>query len=64
MLVEILLCVVVALQSIMHYIERERLQDRIMSKSLSEYKARDKEPTQHHQSAHDRVLRKWRGDRE
>ena len=59
MFVEIGLCVVIALQSVLHYIEREKLQDRIMSRSLNEYKARDTEHTAH-QSAHNRVMSKWR----
>ena len=62
MITEIILCVVIVMQSVLHYIERERLQDRIMSRNLTEYKARDKEHTPH-KTAHDRVLRKWR-DRE
>ena len=59
MIVEIILCAVIVIQSILHYVEREKLCDRIMSRNLNEYKA--KEPTQHYQSAHYRVLRKWRG---
>lgn len=60
MITEIILCAVIVLQSILHYIERDKLQDRIMSHSLNEYKQRD-EPHKTHKSAHDRVLRKWRG---
>ena len=60
MIVEILLCSVIVLQSVLHYIERQNLQDRIMSRNLNEYKQRD-EPMQKHQSAHDRVMQKWRG---
>ena len=60
MLIEIALCIVIAFQSVLHYIERERLCDRIMSKNLNEYKAKD-EPKRQIQSAHDKVLRRWRG---
>ena len=60
MLVEIVLCAVIILQSILHYIERDKLQDRIMSRNLNEYKAKD-EPKRQIQSAHDKVLRRWRG---
>lgn len=60
MIMEIILCAVIVMQSILHYIERERLQDRIMSRNLTEFKAKDESPKTH-KSAHDRVLRKWRG---
>lgn len=59
MTVEIILCAVIVLQSILHYIERERLQDRIMSRNLTEYKARDKEPVPH-KTAHDRWMESWK----
>lgn len=60
MITEIILCAVIVLQSILHYIERERLQDRIMSRNLNEYKARDKDERTPHITAHDRVMRNWR----
>ncbi len=59
MVLNIILCAVIALQSILHYIERGRLQDRIMSRNLNEFKARDKEHTPHI-TAHDRVMRNWK----
>ncbi len=59
MITEIILCAVIAAQAILHYIERDKLCNRIMSRNLNEYKA--KEPTQHYKSAHERVLKKWRG---
>ena len=59
MTMEIVLSAVIVMQSILHYIERERLQDRIMSRNLTEYKARDKEHTPH-ETAHNRVMSKWR----
>ena len=64
MIVNIALIIVILAQQILHYIERGNLQDRIMSRSLQEYKQSDEKPTSA-KSAHERVLRKWRGsDRE
>lgn len=60
MTVEIVLSAVIVMQSILHYIERGRLQDRIMSRNLTEFKAKDESPKTH-KSAHERVMRKWRG---
>lgn len=59
-MVEVILCAVIVAQEILHYIERQRLQDRIMSRNLNEFKQRD-EPPKTHQSAHDRVIQRWRG---
>ena len=59
MVLEILLCAIIVVQSIIHFIERDKLQDRIMSRNLAEYKS--KEPPHHPISAHERTLRKWRG---
>jgi hypothetical protein len=60
MITEIILCSVIVIQAILHYIEGQKLQDRIMSRNLNEYMQRD-EPAKTYQSAHDRVLQKWRG---
>lgn len=60
MITEIILCAVIVVQAILHYIERQKLQDRIMSRNLNEYKQRD-EPPKTYKSAHDRVMKKWRG---
>lgn len=62
MIAEIILGAVVVIQAVSYHIERGKLLDRIMSRNLNEYKARD-EPPVHHESAHDKVLKKWR-DRE
>lgn len=62
MIAEIILGAVIVIQAISYHIERGKLLDRIMSRNLNEYKARD-EPPVHHESAHDKVLKKWR-DRE
>lgn len=62
MVTEIILCAVIVIQAIYYHIERDKLLDRIMSRNLNEYKARDEPPVKH-ESAHDRVLKKWR-DRE
>ncbi len=59
MVVNIILCGVIVAQAILHYIERGKLQDRIMSRSLNEYKQADKPPVQH-KTAHDRVLERWK----
>lgn len=58
-MVEIILCVVIVLQAIFHYLERRDMCNRLMSKSLTEYKQGRTPPT-HIPSAHDRVLQKWR----
>lgn len=64
MITEIILIIVILAQQILHHIERDKLQDRIMSRSLQEYKQSDEKPSSA-KSAHERVLRKWRGsDRE
>lgn len=59
MIIIIALSVVIVLQTILHYIERKDLYNRIMCKSIGEYKAID-EPIQKHTSAHNRVLKKWK----
>lgn len=53
-----ILCGVIALQATIHHLERRDLYNRIMSRSLTEYKG---EKCHSAQSAHDRVLRRWRG---
>ena len=58
-MIQVILCVVIILQAIFHYIERRDLYNRIMSRSLTEYK-QDTTPPKQTQSAHDRVLNKWR----
>lgn len=50
---------VIVLQSIIHRIERKDLYNRIMSKDYAEYKGREYRYTP---SAHDRVLKRWRGE--
>ena len=65
-MLEFILIAVIVLQSIIHFIERRDMCNRLMSKNLTEYKQSDKKPPQHIPSAHDRVLNKWRdkaGDR-
>lgn len=47
-------------QAIMHYIERGKLNDRIMSRNLAEYKRKsDKLATS--DSPHERIIKQWRG---
>ena len=50
-------CAVIAVQSILHLCERRDLYNRIMSRDFSEYKG---EKCGYTQSAHDRVLKRWR----
>ena len=56
----IVLGAVVIVQAILHYIERRELQDRIMSRNLTEYKQRDEEIKNPHKSAHDRWMDNWK----
>lgn len=51
------LCGVIALQQIIHHIERRDLYNRIMSKNLTEYKG---ESPGYRVSAHKRALNRWR----
>lgn len=53
-----ILCGVIILQSTIHHFERKDLYNRIMSKNLTEYKG---EKCISAKSAHDRVLKRWRG---
>ena len=57
---EIILVVVIIIQSILHFIERWDMSNRLMSKNLSDYKQSDKKPPKHIPSAHELTLRKWR----
>ena len=57
---EIILVVVIIIQSIIHFIERWDMYNRLMSKDLSDYKQGDKKPPKHIPSAHELTLRKWR----
>ena len=57
---EFILLAVIITQSIIHFIERRDMYNRLMSKSLSEYKQGDKKPPKHIPSAHELTLRKWR----
>lgn len=59
-MMEIILCAVIIIQSIIHFIERRDMYNRLMSKSLSEYKQSDKLPPKHIPSAHELTLKKWR----
>ena len=48
------------IQAILHYCERRDMYNRLMSKSLTEYKQGGSKPPKHIPSAHDRILNKWR----
>ena len=58
----IILIAVIALQSILHFIERRDMANRLMSKSYTEYKqsADIHSPKNHIPSAHERTLNRWR----
>lgn len=53
------LIAVIAVQQVIHHIERKDLYNRIMSKSLTEYKDEGKTPS-YSVSAHRRVMNRWR----
>lgn len=53
--------VVIILQAVIHFIERRDLYNRIMCKNLTEYKG---ERCTSAKSAHDRIIRKWRGKKD
>lgn len=58
---ELILSTLIIIQAIIHCVERRDMLNRLMSKSLSEYKQGDnKKPPEHIPSAHDRVLKNWR----
>lgn len=57
---EFILVIVIVIQSIIHFIERWDMYNRLMSKDLSDYKKGDKKPPKHIPSAHELTLRKWR----
>ena len=59
-MLEIILCVVIVIQTVIHFIERRDMYNRLMSKSYTEYKQSDKKPPKHIPSAHERTLQKWR----
>lgn len=58
-MIEIILVAVIILQTILHSVERRDMYNRLMSKSLTEYK-RSGTPPEHIPSAHERVLNKWK----
>lgn len=53
-----ILCGVIILQTITHHFERKDLYNRIMSKTLSEYKGGAPHSVR---SAHERAIQRWRG---
>lgn len=59
MILNIILTAIIIIQAIIHYVERRDMLNRLMSKSLSEYK-QGKNPPQAVPSAHSRALNKWR----
>ena len=59
-MLEIILIAVIILQNTLHYLERRDMYNRLMSKSLTEYKQSGASPPKHIPSAHDRVLKGWR----
>ena len=59
MIFDLILCAVIVIQAIIHYVERRDMLNRIMSKNLTEYK-QSGIPPKHIPSAHERTLNKWR----
>lgn len=63
MTINLILCAVIVIQAIFHFIERRDMSNRLMSKDLTEYKragfSSDKH-TSHIPSAHERVLKNWK----
>jgi hypothetical protein len=53
-----ILCGIIVIQSVMHRFERKDLYNRIMSRTLTEYKGERRTGIK---TAHDRVLNRWRG---
>ena len=58
-IIDVILCGIIILQAIFHYLERRDMCNRLMSKDFTEYK-QGRTPPSHIPSAHDRVLNKWR----
>lgn len=56
-----ILAAIIILQAIIHHFERKDLYNRIMCKSIGEYKNADK-PVQKHVTAYEKALKKWRGE--
>ena len=61
-MLEIILILVIIIQSLIHYLERRDMYNRLMSKDFTEYKqgGLPPPPPKHIPSAHDRTLEKWR----
>jgi DNA-binding GntR family transcriptional regulator len=51
------LCGIIVIQQIIHHLERKDLYNRIMSKSLTEYKG---DSPGYYVSAHRQVLKRWK----
>ena len=62
MILNIILIAVIVVQSILHFIERRDMSNRLMSKSYTEYKQSNEihSPKKHIPSAHERTLNRWR----
>ena len=60
MILNIILIAVIAIQTLLHYIERRDMYNRLMSKNLAEYNNMNMPPPKHIPSAHELTLRKWR----
>ena len=55
----IVLLIIIVMQEIFHFVERRDMYNRLMSKSLSEYK-QGGQPPKNIPSAHERTLNNWR----
>lgn len=56
----VILITVIILQTIIHFLERRDMYNRLMCKNYSEYTNSDKKPPKHIPSAHEKTLQKWR----
>lgn len=60
MWLNLILCAVIVIQSILFSFERRDMLNRLMAKNLSEYQQPKSPPLKHIPSAHSKVLKKWR----
>lgn len=60
MIEAIILCGVIVAQQILHYIERKELCDRLMSRDVTEYRAKAREKPVSVSKRHEQIMRRWR----
>lgn len=57
---EIILIAIIIIQTIIHFIERRDMYNRLMSKDFTDYNRAKIPPPVHIPSAHSKILNKWR----